>query len=312
MTARVRAGAFVQVTVPASTANLGPGYDALGLALGFQDTVTVEVADLGDGSDRPGAEVTVEGQGAGSIAQDERNLLVRSVRTALERVGAPQPRLLVHSRNGVPFGRGMGSSAAAVVAGVVAARGLLEDPERLDDRVALEVASDLEGHPDNAAASLLGGLTIGWTGAGGTRAVRVEPHPDVVAAVCLPEYELATSKARAMLPGQVPHSDAAFNAARSALLVEAMTRRPDLLLAATADRLHQPYRAPAMPQTSELIELARQRGLAAVVSGAGPTVLVLGTRPDLTQRRLAELAGPAWEVREPGINLTGASLQITR
>lgn len=303
---RVRPCSRVEVTVPASTANLGPGYDALGLALGFHDSVSVEVVDLGDGTSHPGAEVTVTGQGAETIATDERNLLVRSIRTALDRVGAGQPRLIVTSRNGVPFGRGMGSSAAAVVAGVVAARGLLEEPERMDDRTALEVASDLEGHPDNAAASLLGGMTIGWTGPGGTRAVRVEPHPDIVALVCLPDRELATAKARAMLPGQVPHGDAAYNAARSALLVEAMTRQPGLLLAGTSDRLHQPYRAPAMPPTAELIELLRQRGLAAVVSGAGPTVLVLGTAADLSVARVADLAGTGWDVREPGIDLEGA------
>lgn len=309
MAATLRTGHPVTVSVPASSANLGPGYDALGLALGLRDSVTVTLAGPGDGTPRPGAEVTVHGQGAAAIARDERNLVVRSIRTALERVGAPQPRLAVESRNGVPFGRGMGSSAAAVVAGVVAARGLLTEPERLDDGLALELASDLEGHPDNAAASLLGGLTIGWSGSGGTKAIRVEPHPDVVALVCLPDHELATSRARAMLPGQVSHADAAANAARAALLVEAVTRRPDLLLPATVDRLHQPYRAPAMPATAELVELLRRRGLAAVVSGAGPTVLVLGTASELGRERVAQLAGSAWDVREPGVDVHGAVVQ---
>ncbi|GAB2682565.1 homoserine kinase [Thalassiella azotivora] len=298
----LRYGTPVTVRVPGSSANLGPGYDAVGLALRLHDEVEVVATR------EPGAQVEASGQGADRVAAGEDHLVVRSVRSALERVGAPQPGLRLRCRNGVPHGRGVGSSAAAVVTGVVAARGLLEDPRLLDDTTALEVASDLEGHPDNASASLLGGMTVGWSGPGGARAVRVEPHPDLVAVVCVPDGELATSRARAMLPGLVPHADAAFTAGRAALLVEAVTRRPDLLLVATQDRLHQAYRAPAMPETAALLEQLRSAGLAATVSGAGPSVLVLGTAADRVGERVRAEAGPEWEVLVPGIDLDGAVL----
>jgi homoserine kinase len=302
VTARLRHGARVAVRVPGSSANLGPGYDSLGLALAVHDHVEVTAVDPDQD-----AVVEVVGEGADRIATGETNLVVRSVRTALARVGAPQPGLLLRCRNGVPHGRGVGSSAAAVVAGVLAARGLLEQPELLDDVTALEVATDLEGHPDNAAASLLGGITIGWTGAGAARAVRVDPHPDLVCVVAVPDTELSTARARAMLPATVPHADAAFTAGRAALLVEALSRRPDLLLAATEERLHQAYRAPAMPEAATALGLLRSEGLAAVVSGAGPSLLVLGTvGAGLPDRVSALLTG--WQVLDPGVDREGALL----
>lgn len=298
---RLRLDAPVQVRVPGSSANLGPGYDALGLALGFYDEVEVIATD------RAGVEVHVAGEGAGRVGTGEDHLVVRAVRSTLDRLGALQPGLVLHCRNGVPHGRGIGSSAAAVVAGVVAARWLLAEAGLLDDMTALQVASDLEGHPDNASASLLGGLTIGWSGPGGARAVRVEPHPELVAVVALPGVELSTARARAMLPRLVPHADAAFTAGRAALLVEAATRRPDLLLPATQERLHQGYRAPAMPATAALVEELRSVGLAAVVSGAGPSVLVLGSRSEDVEPRVRRVAGPDWRVLSPGVDLVGAT-----
>lgn len=302
MTARLRLGGTAVVRVPGSSANLGPGYDSLGLALAVHDVVEVTAVDPS-----LGARVQVEGEGASQIATGETNLVVRSVRTALARVGAEQPGLVLRCRNGVPHGRGVGSSAAAVVAGVVAARGLLERPDLLDDVTALEIATDLEGHPDNAAASLLGGITIGWTGAGAARAVRVDPHPDLACVVAVPDAELSTARARAMLPPTVPHADAAFTAGRAALLVQALGHRPDLLLAATEDRLHQAYRAPAMPDAATALVLLRSEGLAAVVSGAGPSLLVLGTAgADLLARVSALL--PAWRVLDPGVDREGAVL----
>ncbi len=300
--ARLRPGGTAVVRVPGSSANLGPGYDSLGLALAVHDHVEVEAVD----ADR-GARVHVEGEGADRIATGETNLVVRSVRTALARVGAPQPGLVLRCRNGVPHGRGVGSSAAAVVAGVLAARGLLENPDLLDDVTALEVATDLEGHPDNAAASLLGGITIGWTGAGAARAVRVDPHPDLACVVAVPDAELSTARARAMLPATVPHADAAFTAGRAALLVEALARHPDLLLAATEERLHQAYRAPAMPDAATAMATLRSEGLAAVVSGAGPSLLVLGTVDAGLPARVAGLL-PGWRVLDPGVDREGARL----
>jgi homoserine kinase len=298
----LRLDAPVRVRVPGSSANLGPGYDAVGLALGFHDEVEVTATSS------TGVEVHVEGEGADRVGAGEDHLVVRAVRSTLDRVGADQTGLVLRCRNGVPHGRGIGSSAAAVVAGVIAVRGLLERPDLLDDITALEVASDMEGHPDNASASLLGGMTVGWSGPGGARAVRVEPHPDLVAVVAVPDGELSTARARAMLPGLVPHADAAFTAGRAALLVEAVTRRPQLLLVATQERLHQAYRAPAMPATATLVEELRSLGLAAVVSGAGPSVLVLGLASDDVQRRVCDAADATWRVLVPGVDVDGAVL----
>lgn len=297
---------MVTVRVPGSAANLGPAFDCAGIALGYYDEVQVEAVDTS-----ADAVVEVTGEGATSIARGETNLVVRSVRSALDRVGARQPGLRLVCRNGVPHGRGVGSSAAAVVAGVVAARGLLARPELLDDLTALEIASDLEGHPDNASASLLGAITVGWSGPGGARAVRIEPHPDLEPVVCLPGTELSTARARAMLPATVPHADAAFTAGRAALLVEAVSRRPELLLAATEDRLHQPYRASAMPATATLVLTLRAEGLAAVVAGAGPSALVLGERSAGAFDRVRAVAGEGWTVSAPGIDTAGAVLIST-
>ena len=268
--------AHVRVRVPATSANLGPGFDALGLALGLHDEL--EVRALAG----PGVRVEVEGEGAGEVPDDESHLVVRAMRVALDHVGAPQTGLHLTCRNRVPHGRGLGSSAAAVVAGLLAARGLVSEPEALDDEVALALATELEGHPDNAAPALLGGLTVAWTDESAegptVRAVRLPVHPDVVPVAVVPPGHLSTRTARGVLPAQVPHVDAAWQAGRSALLVEALGRRPDLLLPATADRLHQGYRREVMPASLALVDALRARGVAAVVSGAGPTVLALARR----------------------------------
>jgi homoserine kinase len=306
----------VTVRVPASSANLGPGFDSLGLALDLHDVVTVEAS----GGAGPAVEVVVEGEGAGHVPLDESHLLVRSLRAGLIQAGAGHPRLRVHCRNAIPHGRGLGSSAATIVAGLIAARGLLADPTRLDDAVVLALATAAEGHPDNAAASLFGGFTVAWmdpsTGRLALRragAVRVPVDPRVRVLVCVPDGELATSRARAMLPSSVPHGDAAFNAGRSALLVEALSRRPDLLLPATEDRLHQRQRADAMPQTWALVDAIRAAGAAAVVSGAGPSVLVLGERAAARAAVDDALTGRdvdpgQWRLLEPSVDDEGAVL----
>lgn len=289
----------VAVRVPASSANLGPGFDAVGLALGLHDEVEVTVGQA------PGpAHVRVAGEGAGAVGAGEDHLVVRALRTALARGGVTERVALdLVCRNAVPHGRGLGSSATAVVTGVVAAAALLP-PGTLDQRDVVHLASDLEGHPDNAAASVLGGMTLGWRDDRGRwRAVRLEVHPDVDAVVCVPAEELPTARARAMLPESVSHGDAAFTAGRAALLVEAMTRSPHLLLDATADRLHQNQREPAMPGTLALVRRLRDAGLAATVSGAGPSVLVLtaGDRVGDVERLAA-----GWQVLRPGIDAAGA------
>lgn len=305
---RIRPGASTSVEVPATSANLGPGFDSLGLALGLTDHVEVAV----EGDD---VRVEVHGEGEGDLPSDERHLVVRALRAALDAAGCEQPRgLRMRCHNVVPHGRGLGSSASAAVSGVLAARGLLRTEDTvdhvgaLDDVTALRVATDIEGHPDNAAAALLGGLTVAWTDDDGVVAVRVDPHPDLVPIVLVPSTRLSTREARAVLPATVPHGDAAFNAARSALLVEALSRRLDLLVPATEDRLHQDQRRSAMPQTLGLVDALRHKGFAAVVSGAGPSVLLLtGARDAQVAAQVAsDSAPPGWRVLTPGVARRGA------
>lgn len=287
-----------RVRVPASGANLGPGFDAFGLALGLYDEITVRVVERG-------LQVQAAGEGAGDLACDEGHLVVRALRRGFEHLGGQPPGLDLRCDNQIPHGRGLGSSAAAIVAGIVAARALVDGgPERLDNATALTLATEMEGHPDNVAAALLGGLTLAWSDDAGPHAVGLPLHEDLSPLVLVPDERSPTVVARAVLPESVPHVDAAANAARAALLVEALGRRPDLLFAATEDRLHQQYRAAAMPRTTELLQRLRKHGLPAVVSGAGPAVLLLATR-DLHDRAAA-LSGVGWTAYAPPIDTHGA------
>ena len=267
----------VRVVVPASSANLGPGFDALGLALGLYDEVEVRTTESG-------LRVRVEGQGADSVPCDERHLVVRALRTTATRLGYPLGGLDVLCRNAIPHSRGLGSSAAAAVAGIAAGYALAG---RELDGLALQLAAEFEGHADNAAASLLGGLAIAWQQGDEVSAARLEPHPALRPIVLVPAVESFTSHARGLLPELVPHTDAAFNAGRAALAVHAFTAAPELLFAATEDRLHQGYRESAGPETAKLVAALRAAGLPAVVSGAGPSVLALpagGNLPDGVDR----------------------------
>jgi homoserine kinase len=262
----------VRVRVPATSANLGPGFDAMGLALGLYDDVVVRVTD------DAGLTVDVAGMGAATVARNARNLVVRSMRAAFDALGGRPRGLEVVCANRVPHGRGLGSSAAAIVAGLVAARALVVGgAERLDDDALLAMASELEGHPDNVAACLRGGLTLSWVDAGSVHAVDLDLAADLAPVVFVPGSSSSTKATRRLLPDDVPHEDAVHSAARAALLVEALRARPELLLVATDDRLHQPYRATAMPRTAALVAELRAAGVPAVVSGAGPTVLALTT-----------------------------------
>lgn len=257
----------VSVRVPATSANLGPGFDALGLALGLADEVTAESAGSG-------LEIDVEGEGAREVPRDERHLVVRAMATAYEALGRPMPGLRLHCTNRIPHGRGLGSSAAAVVAGLLLARALEGAEARLDEQTLLSLGTGLEGHPDNVAPCLRGGFTIAWTD-DEPRAIRLDPHPSLAAVAFVPPDPVATAYARQLLPASVPHADAARNAGRAALLVAALTREPGLLMPATEDALHQPYRRPAMRGSAELVDRLRADGIPAVISGAGPTVLAL-------------------------------------
>lgn len=290
--------AAVRVRVPATSANLGPGFDACGLALGLYDDVVVRVAESG-------VHVDIAGEGADTLARDERHLVVRSMRAAFEVLGGQPRGLEVVCANRIPHGRGLGSSSAAICAGITAARAVtIGGQERLDDAALLALANELEGHPDNVAACLLGGFTIAWTEDDRARAVRLDPSSALVPVVFVPGTPLLTETARGLLPRTVPHADAAANAGRAALLVEAVTRAPELLLAATEDRLHQDYRAPAMPESAALVGALRAEGIAAVISGAGPTVLAMVT--DEAADKVVGFAGEGWAAHRLELDRDGA------
>lgn len=254
------------VSAPATSANLGPGFDALGLALSLHDSVEAEVISRG-------LTVQVEGEGVG-VSRDESHLVVLSMRTTFDTLGVRQPALRLSCRNAIPHGRGLGSSAAAIVSGIRLAEALVEDA-RLTPAQALGLATELEGHPDNVAACLNGGLTIAWQGEGETEAVRLKVHPDVRPVAFIPPFAVSTKVARELLPAEVSHRAASENSARAALLVAALMERPDRLMAATEDRLHQEFRRRAMPASMALVDELRAEGIPAVISGAGPTVLAL-------------------------------------
>ena len=265
----------VTVRAPATSANLGPGFDALGLALGLHDEVQARA--IGGG-----LRIEVTGVGAVTAGHGEQHLVVRAMRAAFDALGGQPSGIGLRCVNAIPHGFGLGSSAAAIVAGILAARALrVGGEEELPDDAVLRLAADLEGHADNVAACLAGGLTIAWTGGqGAVRCVRLEPLAGLTPVLCVPAAPLATVQARQVLPATVPHADAAKNAARSALLVAALTRGappadPGVMLDATQDFLHQPYRADSMPRTAELVGALREAGIPAVVSGAGPAALAL-------------------------------------
>lgn len=262
--------ASLKVRVPASTANLGPGFDALGLALGLYDVI--ELWETGSGLR---VEVVDAGaNGVGDVPTDETHLVVRAIRRACEHLGRPVPGLHLRCSNAIPHARGLGSSAAAVVAGIAAGYALAAKPV---DAGALQLAAEFEGHADNAAASLFGGLVIAWCEGGRFHAERLTPHPGLRPVVAVPGVRSATAQTRGLLPERVPHADAAFCAGRAALAVHALTHDLSLLLPATEDRLHQDYRAPAFPRSAQLVHDLRKAGVAATISGAGPSVLALTT-----------------------------------
>lgn len=289
------------VTVPASTANLGPGYDTLGMALGLYDVVEVHTAGSG-------THVEVLDAGAGMIGgsidvpTDETHLVVRALRRACARLDVSPPGLRLRCHNAIPHARGLGSSSAAVVAGVAAGYALAARP--LDDD-AVQLAAEFDGHADNAAASLFGGLVIVWSDGTVFRAQRLCPHEHVRPMVAIPETRCSTAAARDLLPRYVPHTDAVFTAGRVALATHALTTCPALLCAATEDRLHQEYRAAAFPASTRLLHELRAREVAAVISGAGPTVLALTTDGTLP----ADVDRSGFQVRELPVDRCGARVE---
>jgi homoserine kinase len=307
----------VTVRVPATSANLGPGFDALGLALTLYDEVEARTT-------AGGLAIEVSGTGEDAAAAGEEHLVVRAMRAAFGALGVQPPGISLRCVNAIPQGFGLGSSAGAIVAGLVAARALWRcsapaspdhaaDDPGLANAALLRLATRLEGHPDNVAACLSGGLTIAWTDSTGVKSARLAPLAELTPVLCVPDLPLATVAARQALPPAVPHADAAANSARAALLIAALTAEPGLLMAATEDFLHQRYRAAAMPATSDLVARLRGAGLPAVVSGAGPSVLalgVVGSTPgaDLVASIAAKSSSP-WRVRPLAVDQAGATVR---
>jgi len=305
--------AAVRVRVPATSANLGPGFDALGLALSLYD-------DVDAWSCESGLSIEIEGEGADLAGAGEDHLVVRAMRKTFAALGSQPPGLGLRCVNRIPHGRGLGSSAAAIVAGILAARALVPaGAGALPDEALLGLATEMEGHPDNVAACLGGGLTIAWTEDGQPRMARLEPLASISPVICVGPAPVRTEVARRLLPALVPHAEAAANAGRSALLVAALTQLPaetGALMAATRDWLHQDYRAEAMPETAALVGRLRAAGIPAVVSGAGPSVLALlsdqpGGRPgEPDYRHYLDRLGSI--VRETGIAWHISSLDVER
>ncbi|MEK7382075.1 MAG: homoserine kinase [Elusimicrobiota bacterium] len=263
--------ARVSVSVPASTSNLGPGFDCLGLALDLRNELTLELID-GHGP----ALVMIQGEGEGTLPRGESNMMVRAARQVLPR--RLPGRLLFKSVNRIPLARGLGSSAAATVAGLWAGAHLFGTLRKSEDELQ-DLAVKLEGHPDNVAACVHGGLTASLTATGRPRAHRLELHPSLSAVVCIPAFKLSTKKARAALPSKVPLADAVFNISRAILLICALeTGRTQRLCDLMADRLHQPYRAKLVPGLASALAAAVKAGAAgAALSGSGPSVFAFVT-----------------------------------
>ncbi|WP_018295804.1 homoserine kinase [Corynebacterium lubricantis] len=275
MSNELKVGLKATVTMPGSSANLGPGFDTLGLAVGIYDTVEVEVTESG-------LVVEIHGEGEDDLPRDSSHLVVKAIRSGLTAAGVTVPGLKVTCTNNIPQSRGLGSSAAAAASGVVAANALAGSP--LDTDQIVQLASAFEGHPDNAAASILGNAVVSWTdipvdgkSQPTYRAVGIDVHKDIKAIALVPDFHASTVAVRRVLPDHVTHLDARFNVSRVAVMTVALQHHPELLWEGTRDRLHQPYRADVLPVTAEWVNRLRNRGYAAYLSGAGPTVMLLST-----------------------------------
>jgi homoserine kinase len=297
----------IQVQVPATSANLGPGFDSFGLAFGMYDRYVAQILDEG------GLDIDVTGEGADEVPRTDKNLLVKAMYKGFDYLGGKPKGLAVRALNVIPHGRGLGSSASAIIGGLVLARSLvLTGTDKMSDEVLLNLANEMEGHPDNVAAALFGGATIAWQdlvkGKAVAHSIHLPVDPRIKVMAFVPATALATKKARTMLPDSIPFADAQRNSVNAALMTQALTIRPDLLFAATEDFLHQSYRQEAMPASFALMEKLRQAGLAAFVSGAGPTVLALHTEGDEETIQLSRAGGAKFEGKSLEIASRGATL----
>jgi len=325
----------VHVRVPATSANLGSGFDTVGLALDYHDELTFTLND--DPNDGI-AHVIIHGEGADTLPRDETHLVVSTFRRACATFGLGRLGFTLEATNNIPQARGMGSSAEAIVAGIAAAAAFAQTGD-LNRPAIFDMAAQIEGHPDNVAPAVFGGLTVSWdfetaegVGSvavpggeplhGGFHAVNYPVDPSITAAVFVPDYELSTEKARQALPRELPYKDAVYNVSRVGLLPAAMNpvvlaqaaqaKSNALLFTATQDKLHQPYRGALMPPSTELIALFRSKGYAAAVSGAGPCVLVLhygNAREAIDQIASEQLASGHWRVLHLPINTSGVEIE---
>ena len=292
----------IRLRVPGSTSNLGPGFDALGLALTIYNRVVIRTVS----NDRR-RRMCITGKGVGKLPLDESNLFFRSAEAAARRAGRTLPGLDVEMHNGVPLSRGLGSSSTAIAAGVYAANLLLG--EFMSERALLDLATELEGHPDNVAPCLLGGLVICSCENGRVETIRALPPSELRAVVAVPRFELKTEAARAALPEQVPHRDAVFNVGRACLVTAAlMSGDLPALRSAMRDRLHQPYRASLVPGIGHVLEAAEEAGaMGACLSGAGPSLLAFATDDAAS---IASAMKNAWERQD--IQVDTAVLRVDR
>lgn len=291
---------MAQISVPATSANLGPGFDTFGLALELRDRYAAAVLD------EASFDIDLSGEGADEVKKDKNNLVIRAMLYGFEHMGQKPRGIALRALNVTPHGRGLGSSSSAIVGGLALSRALVHGGENLmsdDEMVAL--ATELEGHPDNVAAAVLGGATIAWLENGVGKAVNTEVNEAIKATVFVPPSTLSTSKARKILPEMVPQADAAINAGRAALLIHALSLRPDLLFTATEDRIHQSYRESAMPKSLDLVQRLRSAGVAAVISGAGPSVLVLHTLSGTEEHEMIAAAGSGFAAQSLEISRKG-------
>ncbi|MGH3370187.1 MAG: homoserine kinase [Nocardioidaceae bacterium] len=291
----------VEVSVPATSANLGPGFDSLGIALGLRDVLTGEVTEGVD------LALTVRGMGADEVPLDEGHLVYKAMCEAFSEMGCGVPGVRLHCENVIPHSRGLGSSSAAIVGGITLARALVAGGSLLmDDDAVFALAARMEGHPDNVAPAFYGGFTIARCDQQRAFATTVAVDPRVRTVVFVPPDPVPTSVARGLLPDVIPHAEAADDAGRAALLVVALSREPELLLPATEDFLHQRYREPAMPDTLRLVGELRASGVPAVVSGAGPSVLAFVDAS--TESGVLERCPAGWRALSLPVDRNGAEI----
>lgn len=293
------------VTIPATSANLGSGFDSFGLALGLSDQVIVHPSADGQ------VHVDVHGEGAGTVPTDGNNLVARIAANVMHRHGKELPGLRLTAHNNIPHSRGLGSSASAAVAGILIAKQLLaQDGVELTTAEIFQVATEVEGHPDNVAPAIYGGVTLSWITDGVARTTELPLGKPVSVTVGVPNYRASTKQARKAQPVSVPLTDAVFNLSRAGLLVATLATDAAELFEATDDRLHQQYRAPVMPQSAQVVARLREQGHAAAISGAGPSVVVLSADDgDSARAALSAIVDSAWRVETMPVVTKGARIE---